>query len=69
VGRQAADGYIAGAVAEGLPADRTLRFADAQSASAPVVKLVQRGDFVLVKGSRGTRTDLIADALQAAGGR
>jgi UDP-N-acetylmuramoyl-tripeptide--D-alanyl-D-alanine ligase len=69
VGGPAADGFVTGAVAEGLPADRTRRYADAQSACAPVVALVKRGDLVLVKGSRGTRTDLVADALQAAGGQ
>ena len=69
VGGPAADGLIAGAVAEGIPADRTRRYKDSQSASAPVVDLVRSGDLVLVKGSRGTRTDVIADALKAAGGQ
>lgn len=69
VGGPAADGLIDGAIAEGLPAERTRRYADAPSACAPVVALVQRGDLVLVKGSRGTRTDLVADAIQAAGGQ
>jgi UDP-N-acetylmuramyl pentapeptide synthase len=33
-----------------------------------VVGLVRADDLVLVKGSRGTRTDVIADAIVAAGG-
>ena len=65
VGGPAADGLVSGAVSAGLAADRTRRFADAASACAPVVELVRAGDVVLVKGSRGTRTDVIADALVA----
>lgn len=67
VGGKAADGYIAGARAEGMPPERTLRYPDSPSATAPVVGLVQPGDIVLVKGSRGTKTDIISDALKAAG--
>ena len=69
VGGPAADGLIAGAVSVGLPAERTRRYPDSLSACAAVVKLVQPGDLVLVKGSRGTKTDVIADALKATGGR
>jgi UDP-N-acetylmuramoyl-tripeptide--D-alanyl-D-alanine ligase len=69
VGGPAADGFITGAVRAGMPAGRTRKYPDAASACAPVVALVQAGDLVLVKGSRGTRTDLIADALLAGGAR
>jgi len=69
VGGPAADGYITGAIAAGIPAERTRRYQDSPSACAPVVDLVKAGDVVLVKGSRGTKTDVIADALKAAGGR
>ncbi len=69
VGGPAADGLIAGALAAGMPAGRTHRYPDAASACAPVAALVGAGDLVLVKGSRGTRTDLIADAPAGAGNR
>ena len=65
VGGAAADGLVSGAVDAGLAQDRTRRFPDSASASASVVELVRAGDVVLVKGSRGTRTDVIADALVA----
>jgi UDP-N-acetylmuramyl pentapeptide synthase len=54
-------------VSAGFPADRTRRYPDSAAACAPVTTLVQAGDLVLVKGSRGTRMDVIADALQAGG--
>jgi len=64
VGGPAADGLTAGARAGGLPADRVLRFADSSAACEPVAALVQPGDVLLVKGSRGTRTDIVADYLR-----
>jgi UDP-N-acetylmuramoyl-tripeptide--D-alanyl-D-alanine ligase len=63
VGGAAADGLVAGAVAAGMPADRIHRFADAASAADAVAALLEPGDVVLVKGSRATRTDLVADRL------
>lgn len=69
VGGDSAEGLKTGAVAAGLPADRVLRFATSQEAAAPVRELVTDGDLVLVKGSRGTRTDVIADALTGEGHR
>jgi UDP-N-acetylmuramoyl-tripeptide--D-alanyl-D-alanine ligase len=68
VGGPAADGVVDGAVAGGLASDRVLRFADSTSARDTVAALVRQGDLVLVKGSRGTRTDLIADRLTGGGG-
>jgi UDP-N-acetylmuramyl pentapeptide synthase len=43
------------------------RFADSAEAAPAVATLVRAGDLVLVKGSRGTRTDLVADRLKAEG--
>jgi UDP-N-acetylmuramoyl-tripeptide--D-alanyl-D-alanine ligase len=66
VGGAPADGLVDGAVAAGFPVSRTLRFKDSASAAGPVAALVQPGDLVLVKGSRGTRMDVVADALAGA---
>jgi UDP-N-acetylmuramoyl-tripeptide--D-alanyl-D-alanine ligase len=66
VGGPAADGLVEGAVAGGLPPARAQRFADSASAAREIVGLVRAGDLVLVKGSRGTRTDVIADRLRQA---
>ena len=69
VGGAPADGLIAGARAAGLSEAQTRRFKDASSAAAAITALVEPDDVVLIKGSRGTRMDLISDALQAGGPR
>jgi len=66
VGGPVVDGLAAGAITGGLPGSRIWRFVDAAAAAAAVPAMVRAGDLVLVKGSRSTRTDLIADALVAA---
>jgi UDP-N-acetylmuramoyl-tripeptide--D-alanyl-D-alanine ligase len=53
------------AIAAGMPAASVRYFAQSAEAVAPVLAQVRRGDLVLVKGSRGTRTDLVADRLAA----
>jgi UDP-N-acetylmuramoyl-tripeptide--D-alanyl-D-alanine ligase len=63
VGGSAADGLVAGALAGGLPAARVHRFADSAAAADALPDLLEAGDLVLVKGSRGTRTDRIVDRL------
>jgi UDP-N-acetylmuramoyl-tripeptide--D-alanyl-D-alanine ligase len=65
VGGPAADGLIAGARGHGMTAAQVQRFVTSEEAAAVVADLVRAGDLVLVKGSRGTRTDIIADRLKA----
>jgi UDP-N-acetylmuramoyl-tripeptide--D-alanyl-D-alanine ligase len=65
IGGPAAGGYVDGAVAAGLPRQRVHRFVDSASAADAVAALVRSGDLVLVKGSRGIRTDVVADRLLA----
>jgi UDP-N-acetylmuramoyl-tripeptide--D-alanyl-D-alanine ligase len=64
VGGAAADGLATGAIAAGLDRARVHRFADSATAADAVARLVRAGDLVLVKGSRATRTDLVADRLK-----
>jgi UDP-N-acetylmuramoyl-tripeptide--D-alanyl-D-alanine ligase len=63
VGGAGADGLESGALAAGLPRDRVYRFADSTAAADAIAKMIAPGDVILVKGSHGTRTDLIADRL------
>ena len=65
IGGPAADGLVDGAREGGLDASRIMRFTDSLSAADPVAAVLQSGDLVLVKGSRGTRTDIVADRLKA----
>jgi len=56
----------AGARRAGLPAGAVLEFAASAEAAPRLVELLRDGDLVLVKGSRGIRTDVIAEAILAA---
>jgi UDP-N-acetylmuramoyl-tripeptide--D-alanyl-D-alanine ligase len=46
--------------------DRILSFATSEDAAAQVPALLREGDLVLVKGSRGIRTETIVEALKEA---
>jgi len=68
VGGEPARALGQGAIAAGMPPDR-VTFFDQSAAAAPAIAAALRtGDVVLVKGSRGTRTDLIADRIAEAFG-
>ena len=65
VGGAPVDALVRGAMAGGLPAGAIHRFTDSDDAAEAIGRLVVSGDVVLVKGSRGTRTDRVADRLLA----
>jgi UDP-N-acetylmuramoyl-tripeptide--D-alanyl-D-alanine ligase len=61
----AAAGLVQGAVQGGLPQERA-RFFDSSSDAAPfVADLLQPGDLLLVKGSRGVKMERVVEALRA----
>jgi UDP-N-acetylmuramoyl-tripeptide--D-alanyl-D-alanine ligase len=64
IGGADADALAAGAREGGLAGDRIHRFTDSHQAADAIAALVAPGDLVLVKGSRGTRTDLVVDRLK-----
>jgi UDP-N-acetylmuramoyl-tripeptide--D-alanyl-D-alanine ligase len=53
------------AVAAGLAESSVSYFDKSDDASAAVLELVRPGDLILVKGSRGIRTDVVVDRLAA----
>jgi UDP-N-acetylmuramoyl-tripeptide--D-alanyl-D-alanine ligase len=64
VGGPAAQGLAAGARAAGLDTAHIHHFNDSIDAAAVIPSLIRAGDLVLVKGSRGTRMDIVADRLK-----
>ena len=63
IGGSAARGFVEGARAGGMSPDHVHLFETSAIAAPVVATLVRAGDLVLVKGSRGTRTDLVSDQL------
>ena len=65
VGGTAAASLAEGALAAGLAAGRVMTCGASEEAATLTADLVRAGDLVLVKGSRGVRTDRVADRLKA----
>ena len=65
VGGPDAEGAVDGALAGGLTRAHVHRFTDSAAAANHVALLVGPDDVLLVKGSRGTRTDVIVDRVVA----
>jgi UDP-N-acetylmuramoyl-tripeptide--D-alanyl-D-alanine ligase len=65
IGGGPAEALAAAAVDAGLDAAAVQCFATSDEAAAPVAAMLRPGDVVLVKGSRGTRTDIVADRVKA----
>jgi UDP-N-acetylmuramoyl-tripeptide--D-alanyl-D-alanine ligase len=64
IGGADADALADEAARAGLAGKHLLRFADSTAAADAIASIVRPGDLVLVKGSRGTRTDIVADRLK-----
>ncbi len=64
IGGAAAYSLLDGARESGMNPSQLLRFADSLSAADAVAELVRPGDLILVKGSRGTHTEIVADRLK-----
>jgi UDP-N-acetylmuramoyl-tripeptide--D-alanyl-D-alanine ligase len=65
VGGQPMRALADAAIAAGLPPAAVLSFTTSDDASDEIGRLVRPGDVVLVKGSRGIRTDRVVDRLAA----
>ena len=65
IGGPDAEALAEAAVAAGLGEAAVRHFVTSDEAAAPVAAMLRAGDVVLVKGSRGTRTDVVADRVKA----
>jgi UDP-N-acetylmuramoyl-tripeptide--D-alanyl-D-alanine ligase len=63
VGGPAAQAMASAAVEAGMPASDVTWYPTSAEAADAVAGVVRPGDLVLVKGSRGTRTDVVVDRL------
>jgi len=65
VGGEPAAAMAASAMAAGMDASRVAYVATSADAAERIVRWLDRGDVVLVKGSRGIRTDVVVDRIVA----
>ena len=65
VGGDSARALGEAAIDAGMPRQSVIHFATSTEAAPAVSSMVTSGDVVLVKGSRGTRTDLVVERLTA----
>jgi UDP-N-acetylmuramoyl-tripeptide--D-alanyl-D-alanine ligase len=65
IGGAPAEALAEAAITAGLDSSLVRHFDTSDGAAAPVSAMLQPGDVVLVKGSRGTRTDIVADRVKA----
>jgi len=65
IGGAAARALAAAAIDAGMPAAAVTWFASSEEAAPAIADAVRAGDLVLVKGSRGIRTDAVVDRLAA----
>ena len=65
VGGPPAGALADAAVAAGMDRSRVRHFDRSEDAAAAVVEFVRAGDVVLVKGSRGVKTDRVVEKLRA----
>ena len=65
IGGSAAQALADAAVQAGLPSDAVSYFPTSELAAPVIAGAVRPGDLVLVKGSRGIRTDVVVDRLAA----
>ena len=65
VGGAPALALAAAAIDAGMPRDNVRHFATSDQAADAAVALVKTGDLVLVKGSRGVKTDRVVERLKA----
>jgi UDP-N-acetylmuramoyl-tripeptide--D-alanyl-D-alanine ligase len=67
VGGEPARAMAGAAVTAGMPAASVHHAATSAEAADLLVPSLRAGDVVLVKGSRGVRTDIVADRVRAGG--
>ena len=65
IGGAPARALAAAAIEAGLARDRVRHFETSEEASEAAARLLAPGDLVLVKGSRGVRTDRVVDRIRA----